>query len=91
MNFIKKNWLLILIVLIAFISMSSCTCSFIGGEKAVDAFLNGYVGEGPNPANIIGYPVACCMLVTGYTFFSSCFEGGFGLFFFMCFITLLVA
>ena len=90
MNFIKKNWFLILIALIAFISMSSCTCTLIGGEEAVDALLNGYVGEGPNPANVIGYPLACCLFLLGGVGFMSLFDGEFFMVLVLFLITLLV-
>lgn len=90
MNFIKKNWLLILVVLFVCLYMSSCTCTLIGGEKAVDAFLNGYVGEGPNPADIIGYPVAVCVLITGGMYFFSLFDNEWFVFLLCCFVTLLV-
>ena len=90
MNFIKKNWLLILIVLIACVSMSSCTCTLIGGEEAVDAFLNGYVGEGPNPADVIGYPLACCLFLLYGVGFMSLFSGNFFPIVFLFLITLLV-
>lgn len=90
MNFIKKNWLLILVVLFVCLYMSSCTCTLIGGEEAVDAFLNGYVGEGPNPADVIGYPLACCLFLLGGVGFMSLFSGNFFMVLVLFLITILV-
>ena len=53
MNFIKKNWLLILIVLIACVSMSSCSLVTMYPEP-IYKFFN---GEPPDPLIFFGFSV----------------------------------
>ena len=61
MNFIKKNWFLILIVLIVCISMSSCSLVTMY-PGPVNDFFN---GEPPNPFSLLGFSVFCLALGIG--------------------------
>ena len=53
MNFIKKNWFLILIILITCVSMSSCSLVTIYPEP-IYKFFN---GEPPDPLILFGFSV----------------------------------